>query len=169
MRKRWLVVALALCAVLALALPTAASARVKPLFAAMSDRTVIPAIPTHDGGGSFTAVIDSEPTHAPRWFCYGIALKDLSPFIAVTYTAHVHVGAAGTIGPEVIDLNAPLTADPGASHGCVRLNRTLADAIALRPREYYVDIHSPPFPNGAARGQLFAVDPDLDPYPTVVP
>ena len=70
MRKRWLIAALALCAVLVLALPTAANARLRPLFAAMSGANEITDPPIKrgvgdpDGGGSFTAVIDG------RKLCY---------------------------------------------------------------------------------------------------
>jgi hypothetical protein len=42
--------------------------------------------------------------------------------------------------------------------GCVDLDPALADAIVAHPRQYYVDVHTAEFPNGAIRGQLLAVD-----------
>ena len=153
MRRRWLIAALALFAALVLVLPTAANARLKPLFAVMSGPNVEPKPGDEDGGGSFTAVIDGQV------FCYGIALKDLRPWIVVPYTAHVHEGAANTSGPRVIRLDAPWSVDPGSSSGCVRLDEELALAIPENPGGYYVDVHSFEFPFGAARGQIFAVDP----------
>ena len=46
MRRRWLVAGPALCAVV-LVLPAAADARLRPLFAAMSEPNVAPGPPTH--------------------------------------------------------------------------------------------------------------------------
>ena len=143
MRRRWLVAALALFAALVLVLPAAANARLRPLFAVMSEPNVAPP-PSHQGGGSFTAVIDDcaspaapaspdAPCPLPAdepWFCYGIALKDLaSPLLVGRYTAHVHVGTRAR--RSVIELNAPWTVNPGSSSGCIRLDKKLAaDLVA---------------------------------------
>jgi hypothetical protein len=154
MRKRWLVAALALCAVLVLALPSAASAAVKPLFAAMSGATEIDddgmkGVGDPDGGGSFTAVIDG------RELCYGIAVKDIGDPIA----AHIHKGRKNENGRIVIPLVHPTSGDPGSSSGCVRIKARLARAIRRHPGRYYVNIHNREYPDGAARGQLFARSP----------
>ena len=169
MRRRWLVAALALFAALVLVLPAAANARVKPLFAAMAG-------PGHQGGGSFTAVIDNCaspaapappeadcPLPADRpWFCYGIALKDLRSQLILggPYRANVE----GASGLPVIGLNVPLTVNPGSSNGCVRLTMALAEAIAFTPpgsekTRYYVEIRNLEEPFWAARGQIFARAP----------
>ena len=102
MRKRWLIAALALCAVLVLALPTAANARLRPLFAAMSGANEITdngmrGVGDPDGGGSFTAVIDG------RKLCYGIAVKDIEDPIA----AHIHKGGKNKNGPDRDPAEAP--------------------------------------------------------------
>ncbi len=154
MRKRWLIAALALCAVLVLALPTAANARLRPLFAAMSGANEITdngmrGVGDPDGGGSFTAVIDG------RKLCYGIAVKDIEDPIA----AHIHKGGKNKNGPIVIPLKHPASGDPGSSSGCVRLSRKLSRAIPKNPSRYYVNIHNADYPDGAARGQLFARSP----------
>jgi hypothetical protein len=167
MRRRWLVAALALFAAVVLVLPAAANARLRPLFAVMSQPNVDPEVA---GGGSFTAVIDncalpavtcppSDPPPDKPWFCYGIALKDLaSPLIVGRYTAHVHVG------DEVIMLGAPWTVNPGSSSGCMRVDKTLAEALAdtqvgIRG-PHYVDVHSMDSTFLAARGLIFAENPD---------
>ena len=95
MRKRWLIAALALCAVLVLALPTAANARLRPLFAVLSGANEITddgkrGVGDPDGGGSFTAVIDG------RKLCYGIAVKDIEDPMA----AHIHKGGKNKNGPD---------------------------------------------------------------------
>ena len=154
MRKRWLIAALALCAILVLALPTAASARLKPLFSAMSGANEITddgmrGVGDPDGGGSFTAVIDG------REMCYGIAVKDIGDPVA----AHIHRGGRNKNGPIVVELDPPSSGDPGSSSGCVRLSRKLSRAIPKNPSKYYVNIHNAKYPDGAARGQLFARNP----------
>ena len=154
MRKRWLIAALALCAILVLALPTAASARLKPLFSAMSGANEITddgmrGVGDPDGGGSFTAVIDG------REMCYGIAVKDIGDPVA----AHIHKGGRNKNGPIVVELDPPSSGDPGSSSGCVRLSRKLSRAIPKNPSKYYVNIHNAKYPDGAARGQLFARNP----------
>ncbi len=154
MRKRWLIAALALCAILVLALPTAASARLKPLFSAMSGANEITddgmrGVGDPDGGGSFTAVIDG------REMCYGIAVKDIGDPVA----AHIHKGGRNKNGPIVVELDPPSSGDPGSSSGCVRLSRKLSRAIPRNPSKYYVNIHNAKYPDGAARGQLFARNP----------
>jgi hypothetical protein len=154
MRKRWLVAALALCAVLVLALPSAASAAVKPLFAAMSGANEITddgmkGVGDPDGGGSFTAVIDG------RELCYGIAVKDIGNPTA----AHIHRGGKNRNGPIVITLRHPTSGDPGSSSGCVTIKARLARAIRRRPGRFYVNVHNREYPDGAARGQLFARSP----------
>jgi CHRD domain len=154
MRKRWLVAGLALCAMLVLALPTAASARVKPLFAVLAGTNEIAdngmrGVGDPDGGGSFTAVIDG------RRLCYGIAVKDIEDPIA----AHIHKGGKNRNGPVVIPLEHPTSGDPGSSSRCVTIKAKLARAIRRHPGRYYVNIHNEEFEDGAARGQLFARSP----------
>ena len=155
MRKRWLVAALALCAMLVLALPTAASARVKPLFAALSgtneitDPPIMRGVGDPDGGGSFTGVIDG------RELCYGIAVKD----IGVPMAAHIHKGGKNRNGPVVIPLKHPTSGDPGSSSKCVTIKARLARAIRRHPGRFYVNIHNEKYKDGAARGQLFARSP----------
>jgi hypothetical protein len=156
MRKRWLIAALALCAVLVLALPTVANARLRPLFAVLSGANEITNPPNvkkgvgdPDGGGSFTAVIDG------RELCFGIAVKDIEDPMA----AHIHKGGKNKNGPVVIPLQHPENGDPGSSSGCVTIKAKLARAIRRHPGRYYVNIHNADYPDGAARGQLFARSP----------
>jgi CHRD domain len=56
----------------------------------------------------------------------------------------------------VVPLTPPSTGDPGASSGCVTVDPALARAILNHPHRYYANVHTTAFPNGAARGQLFA-------------
>ena len=67
--------------------------------------------------------------------------------------AHVHKAAAGKAGPIVITL--PPFTDGQGSDGCIggQDPALLAD-ISAHPENYYVNVHTDAFPNGAERGQL---------------
>lgn len=150
MRKRWLALAVACVAALAMALPSAASAARTPLFAAMSGANEIAedgtkGVGDRNGGGSFSAVIRG------RQMCYGLAVRNIEDPVA----AHIHRGGKNENGPVVVPLTPPSSGDPGASSGCVRLERALIRAIRAYPRRFYVNVHTPDFPDGAIRGQLF--------------
>jgi hypothetical protein len=74
--------------------------------------------------------------------------------------AHIHEGRAGVAGPVVVlffqpGTNAASLPDTlDAVAGCVDVDRGLAARIASNPRDFYVNIHTADFPNGAVRGQL---------------
>ena len=98
-----------------------------------------------NGRGSFSATLDG------RMLCYGIQVKNINGPAA----AHIHRGGSRVAGPVVQALEHPTTGDPGASSDCVRLSRTRARALRESPGSYYVNVHTPDYPNGAVRGQLF--------------
>lgn len=66
--------------------------------------------------------------------------------------AHIHRGAAGAGGPPVVTLITPDAS--GHSEGCVAVDPAQAREIALRPYDFYINVHNPAFPAGALRGQL---------------
>jgi hypothetical protein len=66
--------------------------------------------------------------------------------------AHIHRGASGVAGPPVVGLKPP--AANGSSQGCVAAPRTLVAAILATPSNYYVNVHTTDFQDGAIRGQL---------------
>jgi len=67
--------------------------------------------------------------------------------------AHIHKGEAGVAGPVVITL-PPFSEGP-ASNGCVSgLDPVLLEDIVANPSDYYVNIHTDAFPDGALRGQV---------------
>ena len=69
-------------------------------------------------------------------------------------------GGAGVAGPVVVPFFQPgtnaasLPDTLSAVAGCVDVDRDLAGRIAASPRDFYVNIHTAEFPNGAVRGQL---------------
>ena len=78
--------------------------------------------------------------------CFDIQVTGVDDVIL----AHIHVGAAGTNGPVVIDFMFP----ENGFDGCVTADRNLMRAIRRNPAGYYVNVHSVEFPGGAVRGQL---------------
>lgn len=87
---------------------------------------------------------------ADRRVCLEISVEGvLLPAVG----AHIHEGVIGVNGPIVITLPAP-HAD-GRSQGCVRgLDPGLLQRLAASPADFYVNVHTSEFPNGAVRGQL---------------
>jgi hypothetical protein len=49
----------------------------------------------------------------------------------------------------------PSSGDRGASSDCAQVARSLARARLRNPTRYYVNVHTPNFPDGAIRGHLF--------------
>jgi hypothetical protein len=151
MRLRWLAVTIAAALVAILALPSSAFAPRRPLFAALNGQNEIDqngnrGAGDRNGGGSFGAVIDG------RRLCYGLSVRDIQNPLA----AHVHRGRRNENGPIVVTLNHPQTGNPGASSGCATISRDLVRRIRRNPTRFYVNVHTPRFPDGAIRGQLFS-------------
>jgi hypothetical protein len=152
MRVRWLASATAVCAAVALALPSAAFAPSRPLFAAMNGANEVNAEGEkgggdRNGGGSFTAIIKGGE------LCYGLAVKDIADPVA----AHIHRGGPNTAGDIVVPLESlPTSGNRGSSAGCTDVSRRLVRQIRRNPGRFYVNVHTDDFPDGAVRGQLFA-------------
>jgi uncharacterized protein (DUF3820 family) len=104
------------------------------------------------------------PTDDGR-FCYGAYAEGLS---ATPTGFHVHEGEADTAGPVVIPLEPPTEIStfsvPDGEltlnfvSGCVEdVDQDLLDDIADNPLDYYFNIHTEEFPDGAIRGQLLPI------------
>jgi hypothetical protein len=68
--------------------------------------------------------------------------------------AHIHEGPKASAGPIVVTLPTP--DETGRSSGCVSIQGNVqASGLSLaRGKDYYVNVHTKAFPNGAVRGQL---------------
>jgi hypothetical protein len=71
--------------------------------------------------------------------------------IGTPFASHIHKAKAGVEGNVVIPLSA---AAPVAQSGCVKAKASLLEAILKTPSNYYVNVHTKKYPNGAIRGQL---------------
>ena len=66
--------------------------------------------------------------------------------------AHIHVGRAGQFGDIVVGLVPPDAT--GMSGGCVDAPKATIKAIRKNSANYYVNVHTSDFSDGAIRGQL---------------
>jgi CHRD domain-containing protein len=96
-----------------------------------------------DGGGK--AALDAHPGRDE--LCLTLVVSSIAPVTAV----HLHAQSTGVSGPVVAAWTEPTA---GASAGCVRVTDQLIKKIRKQPGEYYVDVHTTEFPNGALRGPL---------------
>ena len=68
--------------------------------------------------------------------------------------AHIHRGGPGQVGSPVVDLHYDMNGD----EGCVGADPTVLHNIADHPEAFYLNVHTPEYPDGAVRGQLFGTD-----------
>jgi hypothetical protein len=150
MRKAY---AILIVALVTLAASTVASAREKTTFTAvLTAAAEVPGCPqgVESGAEGFARIkVDAETGEIK----YHVFATNLPGTIAGSPGAHIHVGAAGEMGPVVLPLE--LT---GRESGLVAsgkaTNPVLAAAILADPSNYYVNVHTTTCPGGAARGQL---------------
>jgi len=100
-----------------------------------------------DPDGSGTAKIWLNP--GQEEVCWEIQVFDITLPAAA---AHIHEGPIGVAGPVDVTLSPP-NAD-GFASGCTAVDREEVKEIIQHPEEYYVNVHTSDFPDGALRGQL---------------
>jgi CHRD domain len=65
--------------------------------------------------------------------------------------SHIHKATKGKAGNVVIVLFGKA---PVGHSGCRKASKSLLTAIGKHPKDYYVNVHTKKYPNGAIRGQL---------------
>lgn len=102
------------------------------------------------GGGDPDGSANAEITIADNFDQVCWSIKDIRNIAPVT-AAHIHVGARGVNGPPVF----PLTkSNEGTWTGCSGGAEWTQDRIEGNPENFYVNLHTADYPNGAIRGQL---------------
>jgi hypothetical protein len=69
--------------------------------------------------------------------------------------AHIHEGPAGRNGPIVVPFTPPATGNPGTTTACVSVSTDVLARLHDTPTDFYINVHTVKFPDGAVRGQLF--------------
>lgn len=104
-------------------------------------------VPAADPDGSGFAVVTINNTAInDRIVSYTIFHQG----IGTPTLAHIHRGAAGEVGPPVIDFNVNTLVNGTV----VGVSQTLLNEIVANPAGFYVNVHTAEFPTGAIRGQL---------------
>ncbi len=101
-----------------------------------------------DLGGSGTGTI--KLSNGKGQVCFSFAVQNLSGPIV---TIQIHRAPAGQAGPAVLTLS-PIYPGVNALNGCVPAGPDLMRDLARYPENYYVNVHTANFPNGAIRAQL---------------
>lgn len=73
-------------------------------------------------------------------------------YIDQASAAHIHHAPIGSTGAVVVSL--PILDGEGKAEECVEVNPDLLKKINANPQDYYINIHTNPYPDGAIRGQL---------------
>ena len=119
--------------------------RATRLSATLSGAAEVPTAGDPDGTGTATVNLDV----TKREVCYEVAVQRIDRPVGM----HIHEGERGTSGEIVVPLNTP-TASDTTTTGCANVDTTLIARIAATPGNFYVNVHTQMYPQGALRGQL---------------
>ncbi|MFC0548415.1 CHRD domain-containing protein [Kutzneria chonburiensis] len=112
--------------------------------AVLTGANEVPAADPADQASAIVSVTGTTVCFAERW-----------SHLTTPTASHIHAGRPGAPGPVKIPFFAgQLPASITALTGCTTSDAATLDAIAADPAAFYVNIHTPLFPAGAARGQL---------------
>ncbi|MEO6714541.1 MAG: CHRD domain-containing protein [Mycobacteriales bacterium] len=128
------------------AAPTHAAAPVTNLFATLNGANEIFPAASPKAGQHGAGDLDGKGRAHIRITGTKLCWNFSAVKIGTPVAAHIHSGAAGVNGAVVV----PLTVKPG----CVTVTQALATSIKAAPSQFYVNVHTAPFPGGAIRGQL---------------
>lgn len=122
----------------------------KPAFAALLGANDVDAKGARnagdpDGEGSFAL------SAGGTTICYAYIVKAIDQPVG----AHIHKAKAGKNGDIVVPLTPPDAGDPGLVSECLQdQDEALVEDIVTHPTQYYMNVHTEPYPDGAIRGQL---------------
>jgi hypothetical protein len=117
----------------------------RKLTATLTGAAEVPGPGDPNGAGLFEARVNP----GQERICYTLSAGNIDE----ATVAHIHSGAAGVAGPPVHTLAKPEGDDDDVQE-CQDLDRGLAQAIIQNPENYYVNVHTEEYPDGAIRGQL---------------
>jgi hypothetical protein len=147
--------------------PTSPSTGVQPVFVAqLSPANEVPGITNAEGNGRGAAQIAMTVTRDSSGNVTGGTATmtfQLSGYPATTTVigAHIHRGAAGIVGPVIVNTGLsganPFPLDNGTGQFTARdvaVDAATMQSILDNPAGWYFNVHSPLNPGGFSRGQL---------------
>ncbi len=122
----------------------------RPLRATLKGSSEVPK------AGSASGRISVRLNEAARRVCFDLSVSNLAGTVVA---AHIHRGKAKHRGSVVVTLGNDISLDPLNHHDraslCVNgVSKKTIRAILKTPVNYYANVHTTAWPNGAARGQL---------------
>jgi hypothetical protein len=115
------------------------------LRATLTGAAEVPTAGDPDATGTATVNIDASKGEV----CYEVAVQKIDRPTGL----HIHEGEAGKAGDVVVPLTTP-TASDTTTTGCANADAALIGRLSANPDDFYVNVHSQTYPQGAARGQL---------------
>lgn len=115
------------------------------LKATLSGTQEVPGPGDPDGTG--TANVNLDVTK--RDVCYEVKVENIDR----PDKMHIHEGESGKAGDIVVPLATPTGGD-STTNGCANVDAALVGRMAANPGDFYVNVHTEDYPNGAVRGQL---------------
>jgi CHRD domain len=115
------------------------------LKAALTGGTEVPTPGDTDATGTATVNVDVTEGQV----CYEVAVQKIDRPTGM----HIHEGEAGKSGDIVVALTTP-TASDTTTTGCADADAALLGRLTANPDDFYVNVHTATYPQGAARGQL---------------
>lgn len=131
--------AVALACIANMALVSPAGAAGAQTLVSTLDGASVPDGGDPNGEGSFQATVNTNS----NTICYQLRTSNLSQRIK----AHIHEGAAGEPGRPVIDIELD-------DDNCTTVSEALLTDMLDNPANYYVDVLTTQYRQGAIRGQL---------------
>ena len=115
------------------------------LEATLTGAVEVPGPGDPDATGSATVNVDVTKGEV----CYEVNVQKIDRPTGM----HIHEAEAGKSGDVVVPLTTP-TASDTTTTGCANADAALLGRLTANPGNFYVNVHSAAYPQGAARGQL---------------
>jgi len=109
---------------------------------------------TQNGDPDGTGTVDLTFNSSAGEVCYTLTTNNIGAATA----SHIHLGAAGSAGPVVVNFDI---ANNGLS-GCVPVPASVIADIEAAPADHYINVHTAEFPGGAIRSQLAMTTPSVN-------
>jgi hypothetical protein len=115
------------------------------LRATLTGAAEVPRAGDPDATGTATVNVDVTEGEV----CYEVSVQNIDRPAGM----HIHEGEAGKTGDIVVPFTTP-TASDTTTTGCTNVDAPLLARLTANPGNFYVNVHTDRYPQGALRGQL---------------